>query len=862
MSNLDQKFDQISNDIDDFINGKPLFFLGVIVAGLIYFFHDTIYYRLQAVFIANRGNIRLVFQFILALLAIYIVKSVVNLLFSKYRFSYIRLLPSTNSKAKVNDYILLTRSFYSIPMPYYLRFLIGKKRFSFIVSKDSEGEASFYVGSDKYFLPQLQSLFSNHFAEMQVHSADSLIFPNEQRKLPFGFSVFSKHLKSYAYRKANNDILGNIAVQLPNLSVMQVSFTNYSLRKFRKRVNKLEKDVFNSPEKVTHRTSDKKELLKDSAKRFESDEVVYRAILGFSGIGVDTKTSLFSAFNTLSTALNDRNKIKRFRNRFATSRFQWFGFPLKLTGSELANIVHLPMLSADKTSEIILETIPHVSDNLNQLQKGVMSDPKDIKLGMLDDPVIENRSVYIQRKFLGEHFGCFGGTGSGKSTILNAILKNGFFDPFIESAENDNTVGCTFLDPAQDTVKTFLNYLLAREAKGATIHWDKIHYFKIANSEYPLPMNILKKIQGVSIEAQADAITHIIDNVFDNKAEVASRLLRFCIYTLLADTDTIHTILEVNKLLDDPAFRSTILVRISHNDPAKFYEVLNYWNTDAEDNMKTSGTAVKNRIDIFSNSESMRLIFGQQDNQLFAKDYMDKGHFVFFDLSNLNERESTIISSYISYLYYRTVETRPVGSNLHMLIVDEAHRIGNIPILPSIVAESRKFGLGLGITTQRLKQLPYELQGALRNIQSNFFICRQGSEDSKTAVENIGRNYVTQGTLEQLKPRHAVVKYPFEFKDGSRETEIFSVKVDPLDKFDQEGNVIPFSDSNEYQLAVEKVNKWTLERIESLMKNRGYDNKNTVQQKIFEHLSQGFESRKNEQENEESDNVFSSDSFF
>lgn len=775
---------------------------------------------------------------------------------SKKRFMYTRFVPSTETNAKNEQFISLARSFYDLHMPYYLRFLIRKRRISFVVAKDGEGKTNFYVGSDRYFSEEIASLFVSRFTGTAVYPGETLVFPSEQRKLPFGFSVFTKKGHRLAFQKVNQDILGTVSAQLPNLSVMQVTFSNYSLRKFRKQIKSLEKDVLDTSQQVKRRTSDERELLKDTGKRFESDEVVYRVSIGFSSVGKEAKNRLFSAFNTVSSAMNDSNKLKRWRNRFATSRFLWVVpafFQMTLTGSELATLVHLPVLDEEKTPEAVLEAVTHLSDRLNRIEPDVLADESDILLGVLDDPVVKNRNVYIQRRFLGEHFGCFGGTGSGKSTLLNAILKNGFFDPFIASKATDVTVGATILDPAQDTVKTFLNYLLAQEKRGATIHWEKVHYFRIADSDYPLPMNILKKIDGVKIDAQADAITEIIDNVFDVKAEVASRLLRFCIYTLLADEEYTHTILEVPKLIDDDVYRDQMLLRISKQDPVKAYELNHYWLTDAKENIKTSATAVKNRIDLFSSSENMRMIFGQQDNQLLARKYMDEGHFVFFDLSNLNQKESNVIASYISYIYYRTAEMRPVGANLHMLISDETHRIGNVPSFPKIVAESRKFGLALGIATQRLKQLSMQLQGELNNTQNNFFICRQGREDAKLATGNL-EHRVTTEQLQSLKPRHAVCKYPYESPTRKRDRYFFAVEVPPLDKFDQNGQVIPFSDSEAYQKAVDEVNRWTLESVNQLMKNRGYADRETVRTAIYEqligkkHSSQAMPESKNESE--------------
>src|SRR5699024_7396871 len=108
-------------------------------------------------------------------------------------------------------------------------------------------------------------------------------------------------------------------------------------------------------------------------------------------------------------------------------------------------------------------------------------------------------------------------------------------------------------------------------------------------------MNLLHKREGEHQGLIADAITELIESNFEDRAAVAERLLRFSIWTLLAD-DEPHTILEVKKLIDDDQFRRKLLNKLQR-DPAN-YEIIDYWETDGPGNMKTSVMAVKNRIDI------------------------------------------------------------------------------------------------------------------------------------------------------------------------------------------------------------------------------------------------------------------------
>lgn len=767
------------------------------------------------------------------LAATWVVLLVVHFFLSERRFQYVQLLPHEEDTYAFQQIITMVRSFYYIPQPWLIRLMVGKPRYSFVVKKNSEGSVTYYLGADKGLISQAVSSFASaNYKHIEVFEEEDLHFISKEReKKRFGFHLRQAKRKPLPFKKFTVDTATILAEQLPKDSSMQIMFENYPLKTFREAMNETEKTTQRITEQIEakEKMNRQKELLRDMGKRFESDEVIYKTSIGFVASGKESKAKLFDVFNTIATTMNDSNRLKRRRDRWAVRSYPRVPEKVLLTGSELANLVHLPQLASDKLPEETKKMIPHGIIGLGSLPNNVMNNPDDLELGVMQHPVIRDRKVFIQGNFIGEHFVVTGNTGSGKSTVLNTLINEGFLTPFIES-EGKPTPGLTFIDPARDTAITFFNWLLRAETLGQNIDWEKVHYFKIAHGKHPIGINLLGRIDGVTIDAQTDAISAIIENVFENKAEVAARLLRFCIKTLLADEEIVHTILEVPRLVDDEDYREELLGRL---DASEYYDLLNYWHNDAEENIKTSATALKNRIDLFSTSSSMKRIFGQQENNLEVKRYMEEGHFVFFDASNLGEKEINIFSSYVSYLYYRIAETRNIGANLHLLAVDEAHRVGDVFILPKIVAESRKFGFSLGISTQRLAQLPKELRDTLTEVQNNFFVCRQGSKDSKVAADNIGTDLVKPIVLEKLEKREVVVKYPFVYPNGEEEQQRFMVKVPPLDKYQKDGTVADFANKE----LIAAVDAWTAERAEKLIDNRDYLDSAEVDKAIYQYLN-------------------------
>nr|WP_279326112.1 DUF87 domain-containing protein [Bacillus sp. FJAT-47783] len=444
------------------------------------------------------------------------------------------------------------------------------------------------------------------------------------------------------------------------------------------------------------------------------------------------------------------------------------------------------------------------------LPSNVFANPEGIELGKLTHPIVRDRKVYLLKKMISDHFLVTGKTGSGKSSLLNSIL-NGFIEDFVEK---DVTEGFTFIDPGRDTAIILLNRLLKSEKEGKKVNWDKVHWISFANAEFPVALNLLYKREGEHEGLIADSITELIESNFPDKAAVAERLLRFSIRTLLAD-DEPHTILEVKKLLDDYEFRSQLLDKLRQYP--SHYEIIDYWETDGPGNMKTSAMAVKNRIDVFSSSPVLKRVFGQFEMDLDIRKYMEEGHIIFFDVSSLNALEMSIISGYISYMYYRIAETRSTYPLLHLLCFDEAARVGYVSKLEKIIAESRKFGLTLGVSTQRLGQLSEGLRDALVNVQDNFFILQQGAEDAPLALKFINQDdhAYKPDFLTGLTPRFAFIKAK-DTVNGVTEKHSCLIEVAPLDKYKPDLTIAKHGTKE-----TEVADAWTLEKARELRMKSG-----------------------------------------
>ena len=110
--------------------------------------------------------------------------------------------------------------------------------------------------------------------------------------------------------------------------------------------------------------------------------------------------------------------------------------------------------------------------------------------------------------------------------------------------------------------------------------------------------------------------------------------------------------------------------------------------------------------------------------------------------------------------------TRP-----HLIVVDEAQLFG-AGVLPRMLAEARKFGMGVVMAHQHLEQLSGPLREAALANTSNVIVFRSGPREAQTALMRLG-NWPS-GPLTRLPRLTAAATLSAE----SRQTEPFTLVVD------------------------------------------------------------------------------------
>ena len=121
--------------------------------------------------------------------------------------------------------------------------------------------------------------------------------------------------------------------------------------------------------------------------------------------------------------------------------------------------------------------------------------------------------------------------------------------------------------------------------------------------------------------------------------------------------------------------------------------------------------------------------------------------------------------------HWAALSQRKDASQPHLLIVDEAHLFAS-GLLPRLLAEARKFGVGVVLAHQHLEQLTSHLRDATLATTNNVVVFRSGPREAMAALTRLGD--WAGGPLTRLPRFHAAATLSL----GVKQSDAFSLMVD------------------------------------------------------------------------------------
>ncbi|QPW13409.1 helicase HerA domain-containing protein [Mammaliicoccus sciuri] len=795
-----------------FIKDNWVLLLFVSIIGTIYFFRKEILITFKSfidfIYISNLLN------YIFYVSILFILFCLFRHYMKKKRIIWCRFMPHLSDDFKSDDIHFMMSQMNKIRLKRIERWLLGKDWKSFMVRTDIEGNIYYYFAFDKSLFIQMKSALKVAYLNSKLEKVekDDLPFPYKDKRYVGGRMNSTRKSKKrmLSYKRFHNDYLPNIINLLPADAFLKIDFKQSLKKKALKKIKDSEGVIKETQTK--ERTGKQKEDLKNLQARMKGSEVGFKTLISMATKSENGVQSLKSVGEAISTSMEAgatlfykkyKNGISKYPILRPTIEMRDAGL-LFVTGSELSNVVHVPNYAEEKNE--LIEKLRKQTDmhdkTIDLLETGVFNNENGVKVGFVKLADGSERDIKVALDSLKDHAAITGKTGSGKSSFIVSIL-DGLLKEHFDEDKRHKASGLTFFDPGQDTVLTLYNRLLKYYNAGGEIDWNKVNYLSLKETDYPLAMNLLDK--GIdqngdtSLSSIAESVSDIIETAMPNEAPVAKRLLEKCIETLLADEED-HNILDVKLLVKNVNYRTQVIKRIE-KDPSN-YALIDYWETEAEENLKTSEIALMNRLEVFSKSTVLSRMFGQDHTEFNFRKILDDGHINLIDMTGLSNSEMRIISGYMSYRFYKASIGRRSDTRLHILGFDETKVLGHMPYLSKIVAETRKFNLASLVGAQMFGQLDTELKNSLKEVQDNFISCLQGGKEAKEVSEFISDESVqiTPKDLTRLnsdkREGYIALKDKIPGESGSKRYTL-KVQIDPPIKFGMNGLAVEYKSSEE-----------------------------------------------------------------
>jgi hypothetical protein len=300
-----------------------------------------------------------------------------------------------------------------------------------------------------------------------------------------------------------------------------------------------------------------------------------------------------------------------------------------------------------------------------------------------------------------------------------------------------NGEGVGVLDPHGDLIHDILERIPPERAEDVIL-------FSPADLERPLGLNLIEYDPRYPEQKTfvINELIKIFDKLYDLKSTggpIFEQYMRNALLLIMSDTTTGSTLMEVPKILSDPAFRKMKLEKCVDQT------VVDFWKQEAE---KAGGDAalanvvpyITSKLTQFISNDTMRPIIGQQKSSFNLRDVMDKQKILLIDLSKgqVGEMNAFLLGMIlIGKILMSALSRTDISADRRKdfyLYIDEFQNFTTDSIC-SILSEARKYGLNLIIAHQYLGQLTKNKDTAIRDAVfgnvGTWVLFKIGSEDAE-----------------------------------------------------------------------------------------------------------------------------------
>jgi hypothetical protein len=313
------------------------------------------------------------------------------------------------------------------------------------------------------------------------------------------------------------------------------------------------------------------------------------------------------------------------------------------------------------------------------------------------------------------HTYVIGASGTGKSTLLLQMILQG-----IEQGE-----GMAVFDPHGDLI----DEILLRVPEG---RWNDVVLLNPADEEYAVGFNILDAHSDLEKTLLSSDLVAVFRRLSTSWGDQMTSVLGNGILAFL-ESNRGGTLSDLRRFLVDAEYRASFLSTV--RDP----EIVYYWQHEFPLLSGRPQAPILTRLDTFLRPGLVRHMVVQKENRLDFASIMNTGRILLAKLAQgaIGEENSYLLGSLLVSKFHQLAlarqELRAGERREFYLYIDEFHNFVT-PSLASILSGARKYGIGLVLAHQELRQLASRDADVASAVLSNpcTRVCfRVGDADAK-----------------------------------------------------------------------------------------------------------------------------------
>lgn len=402
-----------------------------------------------------------------------------------------------------------------------------------------------------------------------------------------------------------------------------------------------------------------------------------------------------------------------------------------LNERELLSLVHLP------SALVRSERLVRGSTRTKAVPPSAVDHP--LVLGLNEhDGVVQCATLSEAARL--RHTYVVGASGSGKSTLLlNLILQ-----------DLDAGAGLAVLDPHGDLIDDVLARMPAHRAQDVCL-------IDPSDSDFPVGLNVLSAHSDSEKIILSSDLVGVFRRMSTSWGDQMTSVFGNAVLAFLESPEG-GTLLDLRRFLVDSAFRKRFLSTV--RDP----EVIFFWESEFPLLKGLPQSPLLTRLDTFLRPKLIRHMVAQKVDRLDLRAMMDERKVLLARLSQgaIGEENAYLLGSLLvarinQVALTRQDQERTSRTPFYLYIDEFQHFI--TPSITSVLSGARKYGIGLTLAHQDLRQLRSRSEDVASAVLSNAYtriVFRTSDSDAKALAE--GFSFFEASDIQNLGIGEAIAR--------------------------------------------------------------------------------------------------------